>query len=340
MRRFIALFAVFALLIMAFSGCGTDVSPTIDDTENMLEQKFSEYLKDHDVPKSVLDTLDMMLDNYVSGLSRPPSSSISSTPVDPGDADAQSLISNVSGTVTSESELVDLIHDSLLNLNTDVTFEVSGNWFDADVLYRAVFDKVHDVYMIDAFGLYAYVASWTTNGAGNLVYSLQFEFIDDCSVDEIRDMRQKIEDRCKEIVRDLDLANKTDYEKIVAIDQFLCDNVYYPNEPYIAQDHTPYGTLFSGRAVCEGYARTVKILCDLCGMDCYYVVGYCNNDPINGGHGWNLVKVDGDYYQLDVTWNDASASKDYLLVTDDFMTLSRAWERGNYPASAKSPFNP
>jgi len=340
LKRIFTFCAVAVLMLALLSGCRPDVATTLDSTEQDLEQNYLRYLNEDSPPKSVMDTLDMMLDHYVSGVAQPPQSSIPSNIIDPSDASAQTIIGNVSDIVSSEGELVSLIHDALQDLDESITFEASCSWLNDDVLYDVVFNQVDNVYMIDAFGLYGYKTSWTQSSSGNTVCSLEFLFIDDYTADEIRRMRQEIESHSKQIVRDLDLGNKTDYEKIAAIDQFLCDTVEYPEEPYLTLDHTPYGALHDGRAVCDGYSRAVKILCDLCGLECYFVVGYCGNDPVNRGHAWNLVKIEGEYYQLDTTWNDGSGTKDYLLVTDAFMTLSRTWDQNEYPPSAKFAYQP
>ena len=54
------------------------------------------------------------------------------------------------------------------------------------------------------------------------------------------------------------------------------------------------------KGVCQGYALlALKMLREL-GIETLYVVGEVNTGP----HAWNLVKVDGEWYHLDTTWND------------------------------------
>ena len=332
---FTMLFAAFAL-----AGCsGSDLSGEINDVLSGLEDDYLKYAGDKkpEPPPSVLDAIDLMLDHFVSGTSTPEPSSIPSTVLDPDGHDAQDIISGSSSVVFNEAELEAVIFQAIKNADDGICFESKGDWLDTDILYDIVFERIHDVYMIDAFGLYSYVVRYTSNGVDDF-YELDFIYIDNKSQPEILEMRNEIENKAKQIVTDLNMGGKSDHDKIAAIDQYLCDNVYYPQKPYIPLDHTPYGTMFDGRAVCEGYARTVKILCDLCNVDCYYVTGYCGNDPVSGGHAWNLVGVDGKWYQLDTTWNDGGNDKTYFLVTDDFMSLSRNWDRSRYPATEKKNY--
>lgn len=52
--------------------------------------------------------------------------------------------------------------------------------------------------------------------------------------------------------------------------------------------------------VCEGYARAFKVLCDQVGIPCVLVEGYTDSTD----HMWNNVQLDGNWYGVDVTWND------------------------------------
>ena len=62
-----------------------------------------------------------------------------------------------------------------------------------------------------------------------------------------------------------------------------------------------YGALVNKKAVCAGYAKAMQYLLNLCGIECTYVT--------SDMHAWNLIKLEGDYYHLDVTWGDGSDTK-------------------------------
>ena len=72
------------------------------------------------------------------------------------------------------------------------------------------------------------------------------------------------------------------------------------------------------------------------GIPCDIVFGTCTN---GGGHAWNLVQLDGNWYQMDVTWDDQSYGRDdFLLVTDDEMLKSRFWDTGQYPVTPDTAY--
>ncbi len=95
------------------------------------------------------------------------------------------------------------------------------------------------------------------------------------------------------------------------------------------------GVFLDGKAVCEGYARAMQYLLQKCGIECAEDVGYIHkeNGESDGAHAWNIVKIDGDYYQLDTTWDDSSNTIqtvkqndlgfDYFCITTEEMSRTR-----------------
>lgn len=72
--------------------------------------------------------------------------------------------------------------------------------------------------------------------------------------------------------------------------------------PEVSDDlRSIYGVFINRKAVCSGYAKAYQYLLNQCGIECAYVT--------SDTHAWNLVKLEGDYYHLDVTWGDSSDTK-------------------------------
>lgn len=331
---------LLAALLLLLCGCNSNVSPLLDSNDAQFADAYENYLLTHEkLPQSVLDALEFLLDNYISGTSTPDIAVIPQDAVPAGSDEAQQITESSTGPVGSESELASRVLEAVKNIDSELTFEAEGTWCSDEAIYDAVFRQVHDVYMIDAYGLTSYYQTQTQNASGASVYRLQFSYLDDMSREEIQSQRDEINRAANDIVTSLGLSGKSEYERIRAINRYLCDHVVYPAQPYSSSDFTPYGALIEGRAVCDGYARAAKILADLCGLECYYVSGKCSTDSGIVGHAWNLVRVDGQYYQLDVTWNDGGRTNDYFLVTDDFMSLSRTWDTSRYPASSQLPYS-
>lgn len=113
-----------------------------------------------------------------------------------------------------------------------------------------------------------------------------------------------------EAVAAFEIPSGSTYQKVRYIHDALCENVVYDLSASYA--HEPVGALLEGRAVCEGYAEAMKLLCEREGIVCLTVTGVAGG----GGHMWNAVQMDdGALYLVDATWDDQSSILyDYLLV--------------------------
>ena len=225
--------------------------------------------------------------------------------------------------VSSLDELVRVFEQAYLNLDVEVVFRCD-NGFDfhrsTDLNYIEEEIQRHDPNLI--FGIKKW---WTTDYGDEYRVATEFYF----TLDEISEMREETYALLQSAVAKIDYQGKSDYEIVVAVNQYLCDTVYYPEEePYAPVTHTPYGAFHDGCAVCEGYACAAKMMLTACGVESDIEVG----ETPRGGHAWNLVKVDGQWYQLDVCWNDGGITNRYFLVSDELMKQSRTWDEDRYPA--------
>lgn len=107
------------------------------------------------------------------------------------------------------------------------------------------------------------------------------------------------------------------YEKVKSIYEYLCNTVTYADG---RAAHSAYGALIDKVAVCEGYAKAFKILCDREGIPSVLVSGMSKTLISQENHMWNYVQMeDGKWYAVDVTWGDqvSKINYDYLLVGEN-----------------------
>ena len=135
---------------------------------------------------------------------------------------------------------------------------------------------------------------------------------------KIRTHQQAVSARLARLTKPLE--GKTEAEKELAVHDFILENVRYDKlkKPY---SHEILGPMTQGVGVCEGMAKTVKLLCDGLGLPCMIAVS--DRDRANGErylHAWNIVQLGGQCYHLDATF-DNSLSKygtryDYFNLDD------------------------
>lgn len=137
--------------------------------------------------------------------------------------------------------------------------------------------------------------------------------------------------------------NMTDYEKEVALHDYLIANCaygYLEGEKEEAS-YTAYGALVERMAVCNGYAQAMELLLKCCDINAYMIVGTADGVA----HAWNLVELDGNWYHLDATWNDpvpdtrGNVIHTYFNVSDAVMAESHTWKQEVYPACESMDYN-
>lgn len=138
------------------------------------------------------------------------------------------------------------------------------------------------------------------------------------TADEISSMNIASERAAREIMAGI-TPDMDDYGKLKYFHDYLVLNCENDTEsPY---RDTIYGALVQKKALCEGYAKAFSYLCNLAGIENVIVTGQTNVP-----HMWNMVKLGGNWYHVDVTWDnpdDALHAEypdvilyQYFMVTD------------------------
>ena len=136
----------------------------------------------------------------------------------------------------------------------------------------------------------------------------------------IASMQKDITAKASEVLAKAD--GKNTFEKLKVFHDYICLNNDFVKEEGFNQ--TIYGGFVKGTIQCEGYAKTMQYLCDMAGIESMVIVG---SNEANDTHAWNVVKVDGEWYNLDCTWDDPILTEvdktnvryRYFLVPDEWI---------------------
>ncbi len=93
---------------------------------------------------------------------------------------------------------------------------------------------------------------------------------------------------------------KTEYERALWLHDWLVDHCTYDYSLLYCGSE---GALARGKGTCESYHRAYTMLLNR--------VGIANGRMEGNGHVWTAVRMDGDWYQVDVTWDDGYSNHTY-----------------------------
>ena len=109
----------------------------------------------------------------------------------------------------------------------------------------------------------------------------------------------------------------SDYEKLLAIYNYICQNVKYDEthgkNPYYHLKSTAYAALVQGTATCQGYSVALYRMSRRAGIPCRIVTGTGYGKRGEEFHAWNIAKLEGLWYSLDATWDAGKTEYDWFL---------------------------
>lgn len=213
-------------------------------------------------------------------------------------------------------------------------------WEDATAAFQKLENDYYMIYMGYSrwFGNSKYITLNEDETIGNM--TIELYRWEDLDKDQMMLWRNLVEDKVTDFMLTQVAQDMPDGLKEIIIHNYLVDNNYYdPREAFndvfdYAQNHTAYGA-FVGMTVCQGYCAATHLLLQACGIEDLMVRG-----DAGGPHVWNEVLIDGDWYLLDVTWDDpiSTDGSDYLLYDyynqpDSVFAMDHeAYEDIKYPA--------
>ncbi len=172
--------------------------------------------------------------------------------------------------------------------------QVSLSTTDVDVLeeaYKAVCADHGDLYWVSG-----YVYTQYTRG-GKLIgmdfapkYTMDFE--------QRNQIGQQIDDSVQELLAGISRTD-SDYDKAKYVFEILVQNVDYDSGS--ENNQNIISTFLNRATVCQGYAAGAQYLLRQLGIQSVIVTGEANGES----HAWNLVRLDGNYYYMDVTWGNS-----------------------------------
>lgn len=102
----------------------------------------------------------------------------------------------------------------------------------------------------------------------------------------------------------------SDLEKALFVHDYLVVNFEYDTDLVVNDAYTFFK---SGKGVCQSYTLAFMAVLKKLGIE----VSYADSNPMN--HIWNVIKIDGKWYHVDVTWDDPVSDKPGRVKHDNFL---------------------
>ena len=152
---------------------------------------------------------------------------------------------------------------------------------------------------------------------------LHYVFVYDCKYYTTAAQEAELSEKIDSVLQSLDINDESsDYDVICAVYDYICANVSYDydnlNDSEYLLKYTAYAAMINKTAVCQGYSALMYRMLQQKNIDCRLIPG--------SNHAWNIVAIDGVYYNADSTWDAGKDPKNYayfLCGDSDFAEHTR-----------------
>ena len=198
---------------------------------------------------------------------------------------AQTIVERVANAVKNHTETTEKVNIKDLNLDKNLVLSTLAD-LNARVEGGEAISKLSCYYSRDT----------------GLAVAIGLEY---CTAQDVAAMQVKLD----QLVDQANTLCQTDLEKVFYVHERLVQNIAYDREHLsddVQDDHNLRGALLEGTAVCDGYAKTYALTLRKLGITGVLVTSK------DIGHAWNMVELDGNWYQVDCTWDDPVDGSDQL----------------------------
>ena len=197
----------------------------------------------------------------------------------------QTMVERVANAVKNHTETAEKVNIKDLNLDKNLVLSTLAD-LNARVEGGEAISKLSCYYSRDT----------------GLAVAIGLEY---CTAQDVAAMQVKLD----QLVDQANTLCQTDLEKVFYVHEWLVQNIAYDREHLsddVQDDHNLRGALLEGTAVCDGYAKTYALVLRKLGITGVLVTSK------DIGHAWNMVELDGNWYQVDCTWDDPVDGSDQL----------------------------
>ena len=198
---------------------------------------------------------------------------------------AQAMVERVANAVKNHTETAEKVNIKDLNLDKNLVLSTLAD-LNVRVEGGEAISKLSCYYSRDT----------------GLAVAIGLEY---CTAQDVAAMQVKLD----QLVDQANTLCQTDLEKVFYVHEWLVQNIAYDREHLsddVQDDHNLRGALLDGTAVCDGYAKTYALTLRKLGITGVLVTSK------DIGHAWNMVELDGNWYQVDCTWDDPVDGSDQL----------------------------
>ena len=126
--------------------------------------------------------------------------------------------------------------------------------------------------------------------------------------DNVGFINEYIKAQVRKVVNENTSDDMTDLQKARILHDWVCQHTEY-NYTDGAQCHNDGSVFLNDSTQCDGYTKAYNLLLHEAGIESYCVK--------STNHTWNIIKLGGEWFHVDSTWDDVEENYNWFLKTDE-----------------------
>lgn len=174
---------------------------------------------------------------------------------------------------------------------------------------------------------------------GNYLVAFEFDY-GNYSADTLQNQYDTLKKKVLSISNELQLSQISDEWAVASVHNYIALHTDYDQAKHPKRkSYTAYGALVNGKAVCSGYSTACELLLKTAGVPCRIITSNKMD------HAWNIVKLKGKWYHMDITWDDPYVNKKnyvsyrFFLKTDKELKSDKKSPHYGWSSSVKCTSN-
>lgn len=135
---------------------------------------------------------------------------------------------------------------------------------------------------------------------------------------DARNTIEQVAAKVREVLTGL-AVDANEYETLLYLHDYLCDFCSYEEQVNASQCN---GALLDAKATCAGYAKALKLMLDMVGIESCAVTGSVNENGTAVNHMWLAVCLNGTWSFCDPTWDDPVSDDGRQTVEHGYFCIS------------------
>ena len=195
-----------------------------------------------------------------------------------------------------DTTLYDIVREGLINSDRVIKFDKGYTVDEVDYITNCV--------RMDSPRILWYSSEYLYNDDDNgLIYECMPQYYIDLKKDKvsaIKDVQLKTEPVIAQA-----MTYNTEIERV----KYIHDYIIYNTELNEQADYnqSAYSVLVNNEGLCASYTRAFQYYMQELGIPCLEVMGEGAGEP----HSWVVLKVGGDWYEMDVMWDDTETAYEF-----------------------------